>query len=162
MAVRVAIAVLLLILMSCGFSPSNESWDGDRTQNTRTGLFDTVESDCVLPSDPTTIIEDRGLALKVWTFPLREVHLRPVLPNDSGLLAYRATIHAEGADGKYPMLHLPPARNEAEADVWRDENFDNDLAYEEGVGIPPPSPPCMSCCASVTGAIHGRALDNKN
>lgn len=134
MAVRVAIAGLLWILISCGSAPSNESWDGDRTQNTRTGLFDTVESDCVLPSDPTTIIEDRGLVLKVWTFLLKEVHLRPVLPNDSGLLAYRATIHAEGADERYPMLHLPPARNEAEADVWRDENFNNDLAYEEGVG----------------------------
>lgn len=60
----------------------------------------------MLPSDPTTIIEDRGLVLQVWTFPLKEVHLRPVLPNDSGLLAYRATIRADGADERYPILQI--------------------------------------------------------
>lgn len=134
MAVRVGIAALILILMSCGFAPSNGSWVGERTQNTRTEPVDTGESDCVLPSDATMIFEDQGLVLKVWTFPLDEVHLRPVLPNDSGFLAYRATIHAEGADEMYPMLHLPPSRNEAEADIWRDENFNNHLAYEEGIG----------------------------
>lgn len=61
---------------------------------------------------------------------VRDRHGRPV----PGFLAYRATIHAEGADEMYPMLHLPPSRNEAEADIWRDENFNNHLAYEEGIG----------------------------
>lgn len=131
---RMAIGGLLLIVASCGFASSNESRNAGTYQNAGAGLSATVEADCVLPSNPTTIFEDRGLVLKVWTFPLEEVHMRPVLPDESGLLAYRATIHAEGAEERSPALHVPPALKDGEADVWRDENFNNHLAYHEGVG----------------------------
>jgi hypothetical protein len=114
--VRTAVVALLWTLTSCGVVP------------------DPVASDCVLPSDPVTIIDEDGLVLKVWTFPLQEVHTRPVLPDEPGLLAYRATIRSEGAEERHPVLHVPPVINEAEADIWRDENFNNDLAYRGGVG----------------------------
>lgn len=131
---RLAICGLLLSVVSCGFSSSNESEDIERYRNEGAGHFATVEPRCVLPSDPTTIVEDEGLVLKVWRFPLEEVHVRPVLPDESGLLAYRATIHAEGAHERYPALYVPPTRSEGDADVWRDEDFNNNLAYQEGVG----------------------------
>lgn len=131
---RVAIGALLLSVVSCGFSSSNESRDVEANQNAGAGLFATVEPDCVLPSDPTTIVDDGGLVLKVWRFPLEDVHMQPVLPDEPGLLAYRATIHAEGAHERYPLLHVPSTENEDDADVWRDENFNNTLAYREGVG----------------------------
>lgn len=117
---RVALAGLLLSVVACGFSSSNESRDLDGPE-------------CVLPSDPTTLVDDGELVLKVWTFPLAEVYARPVLPDEPGLLAYRATIEAEGAHERYPDLFVPPT-NESDADVWRDENFNNNLAYREGVG----------------------------
>lgn len=131
---RVAIGGLLLIGASCGCASSNESRDAGRYQNAGAELSAPIESDCVLPSNPTIIFEDRGLVLKVWTFPLEEVHVRPVLPDEPGLLAYRATIHAQGAEERYPALHVPPTLKEGEGDVWRDENFNNQLAYHEGVG----------------------------
>lgn len=131
---RVAVVGLLGILASCGIAPSNESRDIETSDPATLGLSDIVESDCVLPPDPVTVIENEGHVLKVWTFPLEEVHSRPVLPNEPGLLAYRASIRFEGADERYPVLHVPPVRNEAEAEIWRDESFNNDLAYRGDVG----------------------------
>jgi hypothetical protein len=131
---RVRIAGLLVIAGSCVSASPDEPRVRETNPDPGASRFAAVESACVLSSDRQTIIEERGLVLKVWRFPLEHVHLRPGLPDDAGFLAYRARIHAEGAVERYPSLHLPPPRDDAEADVWRDESFNNDLAYRGGVG----------------------------
>lgn len=81
-----------------------------------------------------TLAEDQGSVLRVWTFFLEEIHSRMVLPDDPWLIAYRTAIRSEGAFERYPALHVPSPLNEAEADLWRDEGFNNDLAYRGEVG----------------------------
>jgi hypothetical protein len=130
----VVIVGLLWGLGSCGTPPSDESRDFETSDAALHALSDTVHPDCGFPSDPVTVIEDQGSVLKVWTLPLQEVHSRPVLPDAPELLAYRLAIRSEGADERYPMLDLPPARNEMEIQIWEDENFNNDLAYRGGIG----------------------------
>lgn len=131
---RVAIVALLAILSSCGLAASDVSQDVETSEVATGGVLDVVDPDCVLPADPVTVFEDQGLLLKVWTFALEEVHTRPVLPNEPGLLAYRAAIRSERAVERHPALYVPPAQDEAEAELWRDEHFNNDLAYRDGVG----------------------------
>ncbi|MEX2570178.1 MAG: hypothetical protein WD737_02665 [Gemmatimonadota bacterium] len=130
---RVVIGGLLLSLVSCGLRTADEPRGLNAYPDPEAGLLATVEPRCVLPSDPTTIVEDGGLVLKVWRFLLEEVHAQPVLPDEAGLLVYRATIHAEGTHERYPALYVPTP-NDGDAEVWRDENFNNNLAYREGVG----------------------------
>jgi hypothetical protein len=49
-------------------------------------------------------------------------------------LAYRAAIRKEGAEERYPALATPTDASGPNADVWRDESFNNDLAYRHVVG----------------------------
>jgi hypothetical protein len=131
---RVGIAGLMVIVGSCGFASYDETRGAQPDPRLGMSRPATGGSACVLPSDPQTILEEQGLVLKMWRFPLEEVHLNPVLPDEPGFAAYRSTIRAEGAEVRFPKLHLPSARDDAEASVWRDEMFNNDLAYREGIG----------------------------
>jgi hypothetical protein len=115
---------LLLALGSCDAPPPEEA----RTAET------SVSRECAFPTDPVTILDDQGLVLRSWSFPLGEVHLGGALPEDPDFLAYRSTIRGEGAESRYPVLDLPSARDEAEAEIWRDEAFNNDLAYRGQAG----------------------------
>ncbi|MEX2125269.1 MAG: hypothetical protein WD795_15360 [Woeseia sp.] len=97
-------------------------------------ISEPVDADCMLPPAPEILLDEDGALLQVWSFPLEDVHSRPVLPDDLGLLAYRAAIRADGADVRRPVSDEPPARTPAEAEIWDDENYNNDLAFSGEVG----------------------------
>jgi hypothetical protein len=142
------IAFMALLAVSCGVSSSAEFRDADTQQDAG------AASACRFPSDPTIILDDGGLVLKVWRFPLEEVHVRPVLPDDPGLLAYRAAIRDAGADEMYPALHVPGSLPENEAAAWQEENHNNRLAYEGGVGSIDP----ISCLDALLFAEQNRRV----
>jgi hypothetical protein len=128
-------AALLLVLGACGVAPPDDSPDGTAPGNAGTAeVADVVDPACVLPPDAVTHTDQDGLVLKVWTFPLEEVHSRSVLPDDAGLLAWRTAIRTDGAVEKQPALSLPPARDDNEARIWANESFNNDLAYRGEAG----------------------------
>lgn len=93
-----------------------------------------VDSRCALPAIPTILFEEEGAVLQTWTFPWQEIFDQPVLPPDPELLAFRGAIIADGADLKRPIADRPVSRTEAEAEIWRDEDFNNDLVFREQVG----------------------------
>jgi hypothetical protein len=83
---------------------------------------------CSLP-EPTVLLDEDGVVLQVWTFRLQEVHNSQNLPNDEGLIAYRAAVRDAGAAEIRPALYVPDSQSEAEAQIWRDEEHNNELAY---------------------------------
>ena len=88
MTVRTAMAALLLLLGACGVAPADDWSAGDEPSIVDAAdVSDAVDPTCVLPPEAVTHIDEDGLVLKVWTFPLEEVHSRPVLPDEAGLLA---------------------------------------------------------------------------
>src|SRR5438445_11818738 len=123
---RLAVVVLVSIFGSCSSLRPIEG------QNARGS--DPVDPACVLPRASAVVLEDRGVVLWVWRVPWKDAYARPALPNDAGLLAYRATIREEGAEERYPALSVPTGTTGPNADVWRDESFNNDLAYRGVVG----------------------------
>jgi hypothetical protein len=58
-----------------------------------------------------------------------------VLPEDPGLLAYRAAVRADSADVRRPVSDPPTVETEEAAEVWRNEFHNNDLAYAGEVGV---------------------------
>jgi hypothetical protein len=92
---------------------------------------------CVLP-EGTTLLDQDGAVLKVWTFRLQDVHTSQLLPDDEGLLAYRAAVREAGGAELRPVADPPTVQSEAEAAIWRDEDFNNDLAFSGAVGTMEP------------------------
>lgn len=125
---------LIAMQLSCSDRPSSKSRDAEAAPQARSAISEPVDANCVLPSAPVTQLEDNGVVLRVWSFTLEDVHSRPVLPDASGLLAYRQAVRARGADVRHPVLNVPDQQTPAEAEMWRDEQYNNDLAYSGAVG----------------------------
>jgi hypothetical protein len=82
----------------------------------------------------TTILERSGAILETWALRLEDVVTVTELPNDPAFLAYRAAIKRDGADILRPVADPPIVRTDAEAEVWRNERFNNDLVFSGAVG----------------------------
>lgn len=119
--------------LACAGQPSTGSSVSQISPNSA-AQTDTVAADCVLPSTPEIRIDDNGMVLMVWSFPLQDIHSRAVLPDDSGLLAYRAAVRADSADLRRPVADPPTIQTENEAEMWRNEDYNTDLAYAGEVG----------------------------
>ena len=99
---------------------------------------DLVDPDCALPGAAETVLEGQGLVLRIWRFPWDDLYAGPALPDDAAFHAYRAAIRAAGAEERYPALHVPDGLDAAEARVWRDEVFNNELVYSGVAGAVEP------------------------
>src|SRR5688572_12636392 len=82
---------------------------------------------CELP-EPEVLLDEDGLVLQVYSFRLQEVHNSQNLPDDEGLMAYRAAIRDAGAAEIRPTLRIPPELTGPDAQIWQDEDFNNELA----------------------------------
>jgi hypothetical protein len=132
-ASRLACLVLIAMLTSCADRPSGEMQNAEGTAG-EMSISEPVDADCVLPSPQEILLEEDGAVLQVWSFTLEDVHSRPVLPDDSGLLDYRAAIRADGADVRRPVSDALLARTPAEAEISANENYNIDLAFSGEVG----------------------------
>jgi hypothetical protein len=92
-----------------------------------------VGEGCTLP-EPTVLLDEDGLVLEVFSLRMNEVHNSQDLPDDEGLLAYRAAVREAGAAELEPIADPPNPQTEAEAAIWRDEAFNNQLAFSGAVG----------------------------
>jgi hypothetical protein len=126
-------ALLIVAAISCAKRPTQERSDLSSGSVTPPAP-DTVDAHCVMPSEPVVLLNKDGAVLKRWSFRAENVLFRPVIPRNSALLTYRAAIRHDSADLRRPISDLPTARTDAEAQVWRDERFNNNLAYSGNVG----------------------------
>ena len=62
-----------------------------------------------------------------------------MLPNEPAFLEYRAAIVRDGADLRRPIADPPVIETETETAIWRDEDYNNILAYDSGVGAIEPT-----------------------
>lgn len=88
---------------------------------------------CKMPAQTTIILERDGAILETWALRLEDV-VTDELPKDPAFLAYRAAIERDGANVLRPVADPPVVRTDAEAEVWRNEHFNNDLVFSGAVG----------------------------
>ena len=126
-------ALLIIAAISCGKRAAQDRSDLSGGAESSSAL-DPVDPHCVMPSKDVVRLDEDGAVLKVWSFRAEDVLFRPVIPQDSALLTYRAAIRGDSADLRRPISDPPTVRTDAEAEVWRNERFNNDLAYRGEVG----------------------------
>ncbi len=88
---------------------------------------------CTMPSERTTVRAQDGAIIERWELSLEDV-LTHRLPDEPAFLEYRAAIERDGADLRRPVADPPVNETEEMAAISRDESFNNDLIFEEGVG----------------------------
>ncbi len=91
-------------------------------------------SACSMPTRRATILDQDGVILETWSLRLEEVDHDRLLPDVPAFLEYRAALERDGAVVVRPVADPPVIRNEAEADMWRDEDFNNKLVFTGAVG----------------------------
>jgi hypothetical protein len=122
------VMLLMLRTLACDQAPERRPEDLDSTAAEANAL-----SVCKMPAQTTTILERDGAILETWALRLEEV-VTEALPEDPAFLAYRAAIERDGADVLRPVADPPIVRTDAEAEVWRNEHFNNDLVFSGAVG----------------------------
>jgi hypothetical protein len=128
-----AVLLFVVALASCrGPGGENESADQLPAQASVTG--DPVDAACSWPTPPRTLLEEGEAVLLEWRFPEEDIHSEMVIPPDSAYLAFRAAVRADGADVRRPVADQPQPKDEAEAAMWRDEDFNHELAQNGEVG----------------------------
>jgi len=108
--------------------------DRPRVDALRTdGVGASADSACRIPTRRTTVREEAGAILETWEFALVDV-LTDRLPEEPAFVEYRRAIERDGADLRRPVADPPRIDSEELAEIWRDEFFNNDLVFDEGVG----------------------------
>src|SRR5262245_6221192 len=92
-----------------------------------------LQAACTMPAQTTTVVERNGAILETWALRLQDVATNE-LPKDSAFLTYRAAIERDSANVLRPVADPPVARTDAEAEMWRNERFNNDLVFGGTVG----------------------------
>ncbi len=124
------VTLLMVGTLACDQAPGRRPQDLHSTASEA----DARGSACRMPAQTTTIVERDGAVLETWALRLEEV-VTDELPQDAAFLAYRAAIERDGADVLRPVADPPTVRTEAEAEVWRNEHFNNDLVFRGAVGF---------------------------
>ncbi len=124
------VVLLMLGALACDQVPEqrSERFDAASVQGNELAL------ECEMPERTTSILERDGLILEAWEFPYAEILTQTELPDEPAFLTYRAAIEQDGANVLRPEADPLIIRTEAEAELWRNENFNNDLVFNGGVG----------------------------
>jgi hypothetical protein len=124
------VTLLMVGTLACGQAPGRRPQD----LHSAASKADTLGSACKMTAQTTTILERSGAILETWALRSGDVVTATELPNDPAFLAYRAAIKRDGADILRPVADPPIVRTDAEAEVWRNERFNNDLVFSGAVG----------------------------
>jgi len=96
-------------------------------------------SHCGFAEAPVVVKRSGSAVLQFWTVAERSV-LRPAdLPRDSAFLEFRRTIERAGADLLRPVADPPRIRGASDAEVWRLEARNEELAYSGRAGLVRPA-----------------------
>lgn len=128
---RTGTIILALILPACGTEP-RERVAASTTADSRP---DPVDPRCTWPSEPTLLARDGGASLLSWELKATPWLDQPVIPDDPAYLAFRAAIRNAGGDRRWPAVtDHPEPTGEAEREIWRREQRNNELARSGRVG----------------------------
>ena len=97
------------------------------------GTETTADPKCRMPTQRTTVRAENGAILETWELALEDI-LTDELPDEPAFVEYRTAIERDGADLRRPVADPPVSETEEMAAISRDESFNNDLIFEEGVG----------------------------
>lgn len=92
-----------------------------------------ITSSCRQPAQITTLYQQDGAVLEVWSLSLAEVE-NDSLPDEPAFVEYRNAIKQQGADSRQPELVVPAELGAAEAAIWQAEQFNNALVFNGKVG----------------------------
>lgn len=109
---------------------------------------------CAMPNAPVVIREEDGAVLLSWEFQADSVLLSSALPPDSTFRAYRDAMVWDGADLSRPVADAPTPETEAQAQIWIDEHFNNDLAFSGKAGTIEP----VSCLDALLFTWQARRI----
>ncbi|MEQ9400222.1 MAG: hypothetical protein RJQ04_13755 [Longimicrobiales bacterium] len=112
---------------------------------------------CTMPDDRTVVRSADGAILETWDLALDEVRTER-LPDVPAFLEYRAAIERDGGDLRRPVADPPVTDTEELAAIWRDEFFNNDRVYEDGVGTIVPIS-CLDALLFARQAMRVSQLD---
>ena len=97
------------------------------------GTETTADPKCRMPTQRTTVRAENGAILETWELALEDI-LTDELPDEPAFVEYRTAIERDGADLRRPVADPPVSETEEMAAISRDESFNNDLIFKEGVG----------------------------
>lgn len=138
---RMCVLLLLAGSMACNQAPNGES---------AVSTTDAAAT-CEMPAKTTTIVDHDGAILESWALRLDDVDSSE-LPHDSAFIAYRNAIERDEADVLLPVADPPVVRTDAEAEMWRNEQFNNDAVFGGIVGSVQP----ISCLDALLFARQAR------
>lgn len=110
-----------------------------------------------MPDDRSVVRSGDGAILETWDLALDEVRTER-LPDEPAFVEYRAAIERDGADLRRPVADPPVMDTEDLAAIWRDEFFNNDRVYEDGVGTIAPIS-CLDALLFARQAMRVSQLD---
>ena len=144
--------VVLAIAVAC--APD----DGRQADATQSGTLEMVAAPaCRMPTRRTVVRAQDGAILETWRFALDDV-LTDRLPDEPAFLEYRAAIERDGADLRRPVADAPIIDSEELEAIWRDEFFNNDLVFDEGVGSVSPIS-CLDALVFTRQAVRVSQLE---
>jgi hypothetical protein len=79
------------------------------------------------------ILDEDGTVLLTWELDLADVDTE-ALPDEPAFIAYRQAIQSDSADLRRPVADPPVVEDEAQAALWEDEDYNNELAFSGQVG----------------------------
>lgn len=136
--------LLLAVLFAC--APDASPRQGD-------DQVDTAQPECRMPTERTTVRAEDGAVLETWELALEDV-TTDVLPDEPGFLEYRAAIERDGANLRRPVADPPVIDSEELGEIWEDEFFNTDLAFDGGVGSVDP----ITCLDALLFARQARRV----
>jgi len=149
-------ALLLALALGCaGETPANHlARAAEAGSPAESPVAEPVDARCALPDRPTAVHRTGADVLLVWELPAGRPYDQPVLPGDSAFLAYRAAVRADGADLERPVADRPEPATPEEAAIWRDEDFNADLAHGGSAGTIAP----ITCLDALLFAHQNRRV----
>jgi hypothetical protein len=125
------VVLLMLGALACDQVPEQRSERFDAAS----GQGNELALECEMPVRTRSLLERDGLILEAWELPFAEILTQTeLLPDEPAFLAYRAAIEQDGANVLHPVADPLIIRTEAEAELFRNEDFNNDLIFNGVVG----------------------------
>jgi hypothetical protein len=93
-----------------------------------------VSTRCELP-ESTVLRRDGNSILQMWELAMSPVWLAEIVPDAPRYLAYLAAIRAAGGDQVRPVADPPHPKDDAERELWRNEDRNGALMYAGGGSV---------------------------
>lgn len=103
---------------------------------------------CALP-EATVLRREGNAVLQMWELPAVSMWFGETIPDARGYQAYRSAIRAAGGDSARPVADAPVSKDDAEREIWRNEEHNVALMYSGDGEVRP-----VRCLDAALFALH--------